>query len=130
MSQIMKKKRKDHNMYSIRFKIKVKFGHKLHYEIKVMFGEISLKLHQTNWNVARINVSIVVDELTSQMIVYTWLTIDIWNQQNRRTSTGFYALWCHPKWRASNEIGVKNFQLYYGHPYLTGKRLVRAMQRT
>ena len=35
-----------------------------------------------------------------------------------------------PKWRASNEIGAKSFQLYYGHPWLAGKRLVRAMQRT
>ena len=42
--------------YSLRFKIKVKFGHKLRYEIKVTFGEISLKLHQTNWNVAINNV--------------------------------------------------------------------------
>jgi hypothetical protein len=34
-----------------------------------------------------------------------------------------------PNWRAFVEIGAKNFQLYYGHPWLTGKRLVRAMQR-
>ena len=31
-------------------KIKVTFGHKLRYEIKVTFGEISHKLRQTNWN--------------------------------------------------------------------------------
>jgi hypothetical protein len=68
----------------------------LRYEIKITFGEISLKLCQTNWNVARINVSVVDDELPSQIIVYTWLIIDIWTQQNQRTSTGFYALWCHP----------------------------------
>jgi hypothetical protein len=43
-------------------KIKVKFGHKLPYVIKVLFGEISLKLHQTNWNVVRNNVNVVVDE--------------------------------------------------------------------
>ena len=54
------------NLYSLRFKIKVMFGHKLHYEIKVSFGEISLKLHQTSWNVAIINVNVVVDELYSQ----------------------------------------------------------------
>ena len=35
-----------------------------------------------------------------------------------------------PKWRASTEIGAKSFQLYYGHPWLAGKRLIRAMQRT
>jgi hypothetical protein len=39
------------------------FGHKQRYEIKVTFGEISLKLRQTNWNVARDNVNVVVDEL-------------------------------------------------------------------
>jgi hypothetical protein len=39
-------------LYPLRFKIKVTFGHKLYYEIKVTFGEISLKLHQTKWNVA------------------------------------------------------------------------------
>ena len=36
----------------------------------------------------------------------------------------------HPNWRASSEIGAKNFRLYYGHPQLAGKHLVRAMQRT
>ena len=54
--------------YSLRFKIKVTFGHKLCYEIKVTFGEISLKLCQMNWNVARNNVDVVVDELPSQII--------------------------------------------------------------
>jgi hypothetical protein len=34
----------------------------LPYVIKVLFGEISLKLHQTNWNVVRNNVNVVVDE--------------------------------------------------------------------
>ena len=48
--------------YSLRFKIKVTFGHKLRYELKVAFGELSLKLRQTNWNVARNNVNVVVDE--------------------------------------------------------------------
>jgi hypothetical protein len=41
------------------------------YEIKVTFGEISLKLRQKNWNVARNNVNIVADELPSQIRVYT-----------------------------------------------------------
>ena len=66
------------------------FGHKLHYEIKVTFGEISLKLRQMNWNVARTNVNVVVDELPSQITVYTCLTIDIWTRRCRRTSTRFY----------------------------------------
>jgi hypothetical protein len=72
-------------MYALRFKIKVTFGHKLRYEIKVTFGEISLKFRQTNRNVARNNVNVVVDELTSQIIVYTCLTIDIWTWRCRRT---------------------------------------------
>ena len=53
------------NIVSV-FKIKVTFGHKMRYEIKITFGEISLKLHQTNWNVAINNVDVVVvDELPS-----------------------------------------------------------------
>jgi hypothetical protein len=72
------------------------FGHKSRYEIKVTFGEISLKLCQTNWNVARINVNVVVDELPSQITIFTCLTIDIRTQRRRRTSTLFYVLWCHP----------------------------------
>ena len=96
--------------YSLRFKIKVTFGHKLCYEIKVTFGEISLKLRQMNWNVARNNVNDVVDELPSQIIIYTCLTIDIWIGWCRRTSTQFYALWyIHPNWWASSEIGAKSF---------------------
>ena len=51
--------------YSLSFKIKVTFGHKMQYEIKVMFREISLKLRQTNWNVAINNVNVVADELPS-----------------------------------------------------------------
>ena len=42
--------------YSLCFKMKLTFGHKLRYKIKVTFGEISLKLRQTNWNVAINNV--------------------------------------------------------------------------
>jgi hypothetical protein len=54
-----------HN-YSLRFKTKVTFGHDLRYETKGTFGKISLKLHQTNWYVARNNVNVVDDELPSQ----------------------------------------------------------------
>jgi hypothetical protein len=42
------------------------FGHNLHYKTKGTFGEISLKLCQTNWNVAKNNVNVVVDELPSR----------------------------------------------------------------
>ena len=83
-------------MYSLRFKINVTFGHKVCNEIKVTFGEISLKLSQTNWNVARNNVNVVADELASLLSVYTCLTIDIWTRRRWRTSMRFYALWCHP----------------------------------
>ena len=72
------------------FKIKVTFRHKLRYEIKVTFGEIALKLCQTNWNVAKHNVNVVDDELPSQMTVYTCLIIDIWIGRRQRTSTRFY----------------------------------------
>jgi hypothetical protein len=54
----------------------------IRYKLKVTFGEFSLKLRQTNWNVAKIKVNVVVvDELPSQIIVYNCLTIDIWTQQ-------------------------------------------------
>jgi hypothetical protein len=53
-------------------------GHKLCYEVKVVFGEISLKLHQTNWIVVRNNVNVVVGELPSHITTYTCLTFDIW----------------------------------------------------
>jgi hypothetical protein len=53
------------------------YGHKSRYGIKVTFGGISLKLRQTNWNVARNNVKFVVDELPSQTTFYTCLTISI-----------------------------------------------------
>ena len=81
--------------YSLCFKIKVAFGQKLRYEIKVTFGEIFLKLRQMNGNVARNNVSVVANELPSQIILYTCLTTDIWIRWRQRTSTWFYALWCH-----------------------------------
>jgi hypothetical protein len=54
------------NTYSLRFKTKVTFGHNLCYKTIGTFGEISLKLRQTNWNVARNNVNVVADELRSQ----------------------------------------------------------------
>ena len=73
------------SLYSLHFKIKVTFGHKLRYEIKIAFGEISLKLRQTNLNVARNNVNVVDDELSSQIPVYTCLTIDIWTQRRQHT---------------------------------------------
>jgi hypothetical protein len=71
------------------------FGHNLRYEIKVMFGAVPLKLRQMNYNVAKNNVNVVVDELPSRMMVYTCLTIDVWTRQRRHTSTRFYALRCH-----------------------------------
>jgi len=111
--------------------MKVAFGHKQRYEIKIPFGEISLKLRQTNWDVARTNVNVVADELSSQITIHTCLAIDIWSRRRRRTSTRFYALRCHPlKMTDFREIGAKSFQLYYGHPQLAGERLVRAMQCT
>ena len=50
--------------YSLHFKIKVTFEHKLRYGIKITFGEISLdlKLRQTNWNVTKYNVNVVVED--------------------------------------------------------------------
>ena len=117
-------------IYSLRFKIKCMFGHKLRYKIKVTFGEIYLKLRQTNWNVARINVNVVVDKLLNQIAVYTCLIIDIWTQRQWHTSTRFYAFRCHPPKMAGSQIGAKKFQLYYGHPQLAGKHLVRPMQCT
>jgi hypothetical protein len=83
--------------YSLHINIKyVTFGHKLPYEIKITFGEISHKLCQTNSNVARNNVSVVADELPSRITIYTCLTIDIWTWRRRHTSPWFYAHWCHP----------------------------------
>jgi hypothetical protein len=63
-------------IYSLRFKIKVTFGHKSRYEIKITLGEISLKLCQANWNVAKITGS-VVDVLPSEIAVYICFTFDI-----------------------------------------------------
>jgi hypothetical protein len=52
--------------YSLRFKTKFTFGHNLRYETKGTFGGTSLKFRQTNWNVAKINVNVVDDELPTQ----------------------------------------------------------------
>ena len=71
-------------------------SYSLYFKINFTFGEISLKLLQTNWDVAIIKVNVVVDELPSSIIVYTCLTIDIWTRRRQRTSTWFYALRCHP----------------------------------
>jgi hypothetical protein len=57
---------------------------------KVTFGEISLKLCETYWNVATINVNVVVDELPSQITIYTCSMTDIWTPRCRHTSTRFY----------------------------------------
>jgi hypothetical protein len=59
-------------------KIKVMFGHKLRYEIKVTFGEISLKLRRTNWNIAINIVNVVAKELPSHIGIYTCLVNDNW----------------------------------------------------
>jgi hypothetical protein len=69
------------NKYSLHFKIKVTFGHKLGYEMKGMFGEISLKLRQTYWDVAINNLNVVIWELPSQITIYTCLRIYIWTQR-------------------------------------------------
>ena len=77
------------------------------YEIKVMFGEIFPKLCQMNWNIARNNVDVVVDELSSQITIYTCLKFDIWTWHRQRTSTWFGVI-CQ-KWRASTEMVPKYF---------------------
>jgi hypothetical protein len=51
-------------MYSLRLKTKVTFGHNLCYKTKGTFGEISLKLRQTNGNVARNNVTYLENATT------------------------------------------------------------------
>jgi hypothetical protein len=58
-----------------------------------MIGEISLKLHQMNLIVAKINWNIVANELPSQSVVYTCLTIDVWTRRRRR---GFMCFRCYP----------------------------------
>jgi hypothetical protein len=73
--------------------------------------KILSKFCQTNWNVAKNNVYVVVDEVPSQVTVYTCLILEIWAQ---RGFMRFDAI--HPKCQASSEIGAKSFRLYYGHP--------------
>ena len=46
----------------------------------VTMGEISLKLRQTTWNVARNNVNVVANEPPSQITIYTCLTTNIWTR--------------------------------------------------
>ena len=75
---------------------KAKSRYSLRFKIKVTFGEVSLKLCQTNWNVALNNVNVVANELPSQITIYTCLIIDIRNRWRRCTSTRFYTLQCHP----------------------------------
>ena len=53
--------------------------------MKITLGEISLNLHQTNWNIARNNVNVIADELPSQIIVYTSSTIDVWTRRRQCT---------------------------------------------
>ena len=71
---------------------------------------------RTDWNVAENDVNVVVvDELISQITVYSCLTIDIWTRMHgvdkhqHDCCMRFGAI--HPKWRASSEIGVKSFRL-------------------
>jgi hypothetical protein len=64
-------------------KKKITFGQQLRFKIKVAFGEIYLEHRQMNWNVAIINANVVVDELPSQIIIYTCLTINIWSRRSR-----------------------------------------------
>jgi hypothetical protein len=99
----------------------------LRFKIKVTFGENFPKLHQTNWNVARNNVNVVVDELRSQITIYTCLTTGIWIQRRGRTSMRFGAI--RQKWRASTQMVPKCFY-FIMTPVLTRKRLVRAIQHT
>jgi hypothetical protein len=104
----------------------------IRYKLKVTFGEISLKLRQTNWNVARIKVNVVVgDGLPSQIIVYSCFTIDIWTQQRRCTSMQFYALRSHPhKMVGFHTSWRQKMSTLLWKPRLAGKRLVRTMQCT
>ena len=87
--------------YSLRFKIKVTIGQKIALGNKSYIWQKIIKLCQMNWNIARNNVSVVIYELPSQITIYNCLTIDIWTRRRRRTSTRFYALWCHPPKMAS-----------------------------
>jgi hypothetical protein len=72
--------------------------------MKVTFGEISLKLRQTNWNVAINNINVVIGELPSQITIYIFLRIYIWTQRRPRKLTQFYVLRCHPHKMAGFQI--------------------------
>jgi hypothetical protein len=105
------------SFYSLRSKMKVMFGSKLRYEIKGTFGETSLKLRPTYWNVARIGVNVVDDELLSHTTIYTCSIIFFGLDRVDAHQRGLMRFGViHPKWRASSEIGAKSFRLYYGHP--------------
>ena len=72
-----------------------------------------LKLCQTNWNVARNNIDVVVDTLSSQ--IYSLHLVNNWYlEAHQRGFMRFGAI--RPKWRASSESNVKSFRLYYGDP--------------
>jgi hypothetical protein len=66
-------------------KLKNTFGQNMHDKIKVTFGEISLKLCQTNRTLAINNVNFVADELPSQITVYACTTIDNWTRRRQHT---------------------------------------------
>ena len=83
-----------------------------------MFGEISLKLRQTNWNVAKNNVSIVVDELPSQN--YSSHLFNNWYLDST-ASTHINAILgalvpSVQKWRPSNEMAPKVFDFTMDTP--------------
>ena len=66
---------------SILKKLHLDIQNKLRYKTKATIGKMFFKLRQMIWNVGINYVNIVVDELSSQIRVYTCLTIDIWTQQ-------------------------------------------------
>jgi hypothetical protein len=78
-----------------------------------MCGEISLKLCQMNWNVAMINVIVVVDELPSQITDYTCLTLIFGLDGVDAYQRNFLRIGAIcPNWWASSKIGAKSFPLY------------------
>ena len=114
-------------MYSLRFKIKITFGHKLRYVINVQFGKISLKLRQTNWNVAKNDVNVVADELSTQIIIYTWYldsTVSMHINAVYGASVPSAQIGGLPV-KLASEVSILLWT-----PWLVGKRLVRAIQCT
>ena len=111
--------------YSFHFKIKVVFGHKPRCKPKVTFGEISLKLCQTKWNVAR-----------NQCKCCWWWTIESNNSLNlfndwyldSTASTHINAVLCAlvpsaRKWRASIENWRQKFLTLLWTPLARQKAL-------